>query len=309
MRLELRQRVARPFGRDDLLGLVSLRVLVAVPLQARHRQPQQRRPARTHMRHRRLDQPRRLDRIGPVTVEDRQSRKARQIGRDVLPGGLVRRRHGNSVPIVLDIHQQRQLLRRRDRQRRPEASGRAACVAAQHDGDGIAGPFCQDLMPVPCRLSPTDSRRILGSDPTAHRQGMATARVGIVEHHADITAIGITAGPPHARAERIGQRHAQRQQQRPRPIIAARCISVAQLQAQQHLRHVVPARAELVEHLLCRNEVLFLDPVHCATGEDEARNVSPVRLAGKLRVGLSHPWRPSPLHRSDRSPHPRSPQR
>src|SRR6185369_9301914 len=93
-------------------------------------------------------------------------------------------------------------------------------------------------------------------------------------------AIRIAAGEPHSGTQRIGERHAKRQQQRARPIIAEHAVAILELKAQQHLRHVVPARAELVEDLLGRDELLLLDPVHFAAGEDQPCNLAPIDFGG-----------------------------
>ena len=70
------QRIARPFGLDELVALVGLRVLEAVALEARHGQPQQRRPLpRPDMSHGLVDQPRRLLGIGAVAGQDVECRK------------------------------------------------------------------------------------------------------------------------------------------------------------------------------------------------------------------------------------------
>src|SRR5262249_47653791 len=71
MRLELGQRIARPFGLDLSLALVGLRILETVPFEPRHGQPQQRWSALgPDMPDGFRDQPRSLDRLGSVTVED-----------------------------------------------------------------------------------------------------------------------------------------------------------------------------------------------------------------------------------------------
>ena len=95
--------------------LVGLGVLEAVALEPRHGQPQQRRRALgADMGDRLADQPRRFLRIGAVAVEDRQAREAREVRGDVAARGLVIRRHRDAVAIVLDVNEQRQLLRRRN---------------------------------------------------------------------------------------------------------------------------------------------------------------------------------------------------
>ena len=304
-RLELGQRVARPFGLDRRLALVRLRVLRAVALQPRHRQPEQHRPlAAADMADRLGDQPRCFRRLSAITIEDRQPGEARQIGGNVLARRLIFGRHRNAEAIVLDEEQHRQGLGGGDGQRRPEAAGGAAGVAAEDDGDGVARPLAQFLFLIFDRLRPAGRRRILRADPAAHRQGMGAARIGVIEDDADIAPVRIAAAAAHAGAERVGQRHAQRQQQRPRAVIAASGVAILELQAEQYLRHVVPARAELVEHLLFRNEPLFLDLVQRPAGEDQAGDRLPVDVrADPARIDVSHRRPRRGWRRSDRRRH------
>ncbi len=118
---------------------------------------------------------------------------------------------------------------------------------------------------------------------------MSAARIGIIEHNPDVAAVRIAAREPHARPQRIGERHPERQQQRPRTVIAEHPVAVLELQPEQHLGHVVPARRELVEYLLRRNELFFLDPVHLAAGEDQPRDLAPVDLSrNSARVAVGH---------------------
>jgi hypothetical protein len=57
----------------------------------------------------------------------------------------------------------------------------------------------------------------------------------------------------------------------------------------EHLRHVVPAGRELVEDLLLRDELLLLEPVHLAAGQDEPRDLAPIDLRRDAAgVPLSH---------------------
>ncbi len=144
-------------------------------------------------------------------------------------------------------------------------------------------------MLVSDRLRPAGRRRILGADPAAHRQGVRAAGVRIIEHDADIAPVGIAAGQSHPGAQRVGQRHAERQQQRPRAIIAEHPVAVLQAKPKQHLRQVMAARRKLVEDLLGRNELFFLDPVHFAAGQDQPCDFAPVHLRGHLaRVAVGH---------------------
>ena len=97
MGLELGQRIARPFGRDFVLGLVGLGVLEAVPFEPRYGQPQQRRLLLlADMADGLVDQPRRLSWLGAVAIEDRQPVETREIGRDILARCLIFR--WNRIP-------------------------------------------------------------------------------------------------------------------------------------------------------------------------------------------------------------------
>ncbi len=118
---------------------------------------------------------------------------------------------------------------------------------------------------------------------------MSAAGVRIVEDDTDIATVGVAAGEAHSGAERIGQRNAERQQQRPRAVVSARCIAILELKSEQHLRQVVPARAELIEHLLGRNELLLLDPVHLPACQNEPRDLPPIDFGGYAAgVPISH---------------------
>ena len=118
---------------------------------------------------------------------------------------------------------------------------------------------------------------------------MRAARIRVIEDHADIAPVGIAAGEAHARTQRIGERNAQGEQQRPRPVIAAGGVTLLELHAQQRLRQIVAPRGKLVEHLLGRDEFFLLDPVHLAAGEDDPRDLAPIDLGGhQAGVALSH---------------------
>ncbi len=109
--LEPGQRIAGPFGFDFGLALVGLRILRAMAFEAGNRQPEQRgRAFGADVGDRLHDKARCLGRIGTVAVEDREARKAREIGGDVLARRLIFGRNRDSVAIVFDVDQQRQLL-------------------------------------------------------------------------------------------------------------------------------------------------------------------------------------------------------
>ena len=112
MRLQLRQRILSPFGRDLLLGLVCLRILRAVPFEAGHGQPQEHGGlVLADMADCAVNQGRGFGRISAVAIEDRQPREVREIGRDILARCLIFRRNRDAVTIVLDVDEQWQMLR------------------------------------------------------------------------------------------------------------------------------------------------------------------------------------------------------
>ena len=298
MRLQLGQRIARPFARDLGLGLVGLRVLETVPLEARDGQPDQARPLPgPHVRDRVLDHRGGLDRLGAVAVEDLEAREAGKVGGDVGARRLEGRRDRDPVAIVLDIEQHRQLLRRRDRQRRPETVGRDRRLAAQNDADrAVIVGIAQRLGAVFDRLRPASGRGVLRADAAAHRQRRGSVGIGVIEHDADIAPVRIAARSRHRRSQRLDQVDAERQQDRARTVIAAdRVVPVRQLRSQQDLRHVVAARGKLVEHLLFWDEPRFLEMVELSRQLDETRHGAPVdigidvvlaRLVRILRLAL-----------------------
>ena len=65
--------------------------------------------------------------------------EAGKVGGNVAAGRLHHRRHRNAVAVVFDIKQHRQLLRRRNGQRRPEAVGGDRRVAAEDDAEHHQG--------------------------------------------------------------------------------------------------------------------------------------------------------------------------
>jgi hypothetical protein len=246
---KLWKRIARPFGSDHFLRLVGLRVLEAVPLEARHRQPEQGRPGTAaHMLHRLSQQARRLGRLGAVAGKHVEIAEACKVAGDVAARGLERRRHGNSELVVLDIEEHRQLLGGGDGKRRPEAVRRDRGIAAEHNSDRIPVRLAAQRGAIIFdRLRPARRRRILSADAARHRQGRGAAEVRVVEDDADVAAVGIAPFPSHRRGERVLDRNPERQQQRARTIIAAGgVLGPIEAGAEHDLRHVVPAREKLV---------------------------------------------------------------
>src|SRR4051812_48782557 len=129
-------------------------------------------------------------------------------------------------------------------------------------------------------LRKADCGRVLRADSTRHWEGMRSAGIRVIKHDADIAPIRIAAREAHARAERVGQRHSEREQHGPRTVVAEHAVAVLQLKSEQHLRQVVAARAELIEDLLRGDELLLLDPVHFAAGEDQSCNLAPIHFGG-----------------------------
>ena len=195
---------------------------------------------------------------GSVPSPERMWRLAKlaRLRGDVAARRLVGRRHRDAVLIVLDVEEHRQLLGGGDGQRRPEAVGRARWRRrrarprsprhrlrrrARRDDSRIA--CAQPAVGVYCAPTPPHigKRR-------------AAVRVRIVEHDADVAPVRIAAGAAHARAERVG-----RAARRARAAAAASDNSRRRRRggwvepaAEHDLRHVVAARAELVEDLARR---------------------------------------------------------
>jgi hypothetical protein len=222
--------------------------------------------------------------------------EAGEIARDVAARRWIGR--GTEIPvlIVLDVEEHRQLLRRGDGQRRPEAV-RATSVAAEHDRDGLRVRFAfQNGAIIFDRLRPARGRRVLRADAARHRQRRHAARIWEVEHDADVAPVRIAAGAAHRGAQRILDRHAEREQKRARAIIAAgRVARVGEARAEHDLRHVVPARTELVGDLALGDEPRLFQLVERAADLGQIGDPAPVivrigRVAdGALELGrVSH---------------------
>ena len=160
------QRIAGFFRGDFLGGLVGLGVLARVAGEARHHQPDQRRPfAGPHAGHRVFDQRRGGERIGTIALEHAQSTKAREIPGNVAARGLLLRTHGNSIAIVFNEEQERQSLGGHDIERRPESIGGRRCFAAVRDGNAAAARLLAELIlsdseaPAPIRPPGCIARR------------------------------------------------------------------------------------------------------------------------------------------------------
>src|SRR6185295_20215991 len=81
---------------------------------------------------------------------------------------------------------------------------------------------------------------------------------------------------------------------RSRAIVSACRVAVLEVKPEQHLGQVVPARGELIEDLLGRGELLLLEAIHLAAGQNQPRDLAPVHFCGHLaRVALSHGQAPS----------------
>src|SRR3546814_20978399 len=107
-----------------------------------------------------------------------------------------------------------------------------------------------------------------------------------MEDDAEIAPVRIAARAAHAGAQRILQRHPQRQEQRPRAGIAAdRVLRLVEARAEHDLRHVVTARGELVAHLLLRNELRPFDIVEGGADLDERGDEAPVEARSEERRG------------------------
>ena len=215
VRLQLRQRIARPFGVHLVFRFVRLRVLKRMALQARHGEPQQHRPAAAaHMRHRFA----RSDRaacvgIGAVAVEHVQACEARQVLRRCCRRAFASSRAWKCRSRCLRCRtasaasaSSPSSAPTRSRSSPPTHRRRARRRSRRHTRDRPARSSM-----ILDRLRVAGGRRVLRADAAAHRQRRRAVRVRIVEHDADIAPVGIAAGAAHRRAQRIFQRHAERQ--------------------------------------------------------------------------------------------------
>jgi hypothetical protein len=220
--------------------------------EARHREPQQQwRALRAHARDGLAGQPFRGLRVGAVAFQDGEPGEGGEVRRDVAARGLQLRGHRDAERVVLDIEQHRQLQGRGDVQRRPESVGGGGGIPAQHHGDAVrVSRVLQPLVVIADRLGPARRGRVLRAHAPAGRQHARAAASGQVEHHPDVAATTEGAGARQRPGGGILQTHAQRQHQRPRAVVHRRgIVGVGELQPEQDLRQIVPARGELVEHL------------------------------------------------------------
>src|SRR6476660_3073605 len=79
-----------------------------------------------------FEKPSRFRGLSPIAVANVEILKRRQIFGDVAARRLKISGDRDSIAIVLDVEEDRQLERRSDRQRGPEAVGGDRCFAAQH---------------------------------------------------------------------------------------------------------------------------------------------------------------------------------
>ncbi len=162
------------------------------------------------------------ERIRAVAVEHAQAAKGAQVVRNVAARGLQLRRDRDAVAVVLDEEEQRQPLRRRDVERRPEAvGGRGRIAAVRHRDAARTARIAEHLLPVAQRLRPPHGRRVLGADPAAHGQRARPVPARQVEHNADVAPLAHAADAHHARGQGLLDRQAEREQQRAGTIVAA----------------------------------------------------------------------------------------
>ncbi len=256
-----------------------------------------------------VDQPGRLRGLGAVAGEDGEIAEARQILGDVAARGLEAGRHRDSEAIVLDVEEHRQFLGGGDGQRRPEAPGRAGSVAAEHQCDrAFVALVLEDSAIISDRLRPARGRRILSPDPARHGQGRRPARIGIVEDDPDIAAVRIAPFPAHSGAERVLDRHPEREQKRPRAIIAAGGVAaVGETASEQRLGHIVAARGELVEDLALGDEPFLLELVQRPAELDDVGDPPPIIAIMWRSLAIphflctfTHPSSPPPRRRRNR---------
>ena len=144
-------------------------------------------------------------------------------------------------------------------------------------------------MPVDKCLRPARGGRVLRADAAAHWDCGATGRVGVVEDRADVASVAVAALLHQARRERFLGRDTDREEQRAGAVIARRRVAgMRQVQAEQHLRHIVTARGELVEHPPRGKQRPLLEIVQCAAGQHEAEHAGPVGFGPRIGEGGRH---------------------
>ncbi len=212
--------------------------------------------------------------------------KGRKVGRDVASGCLAHRGYRDSVAVVLDEIEQGQALGGRDIERRPESVRRRRRLAAVRHGDA-----CRDrrvleyAVAIAQCLRPAGCRRVLGADAAAGGQQARTVTIRPVDDDTDITAARHPLGSHHRGGKRLLRRYAERQRERPRPIVRRDAVAPAgQLLSQEDLGHVVAARAELVQDLAFREQARFFQRIERARNEDRAQYGCPVLHDSRVPV-------------------------
>ena len=230
------------------------------------------------------DEARCLRRIAPVAIANEQVGERAEVFGDVRTWRLQLALHRDAEPVVVDVEQHRELERRGDRQRGPEAVRRHRCLATQHDGDGpVPLSVAEHVAPVDDGLRPTRRGRVLRANVTGHRQHARSVHTRQVADHADVAPIAEAARPPERTAEGILDREPHGQHQRTASVVRpSRVMRLVEQRGENALAEVVPARGELVEHqMLARHRALaavgrLLEVVQRARDEHVVRDPPPV---------------------------------
>ena len=132
----MRQRILEALLFDELTALVRLRVLAGVSAQPRHHHPQQHDAvSRAHVLYRFVDCLRGLGRPRRICVQELQVAERLKVLRDVSARSLHAGRYAETIPVIFQEEQHRQLARGGDVQRGPEAIRRNRAVTTEHNAD------------------------------------------------------------------------------------------------------------------------------------------------------------------------------
>ena len=258
------------------------------------------------MRHAFLQERGRLMRIGPIAIADEEIAEGLEVPRDVTPRRLHLPLHRDPEVVVLDIEEHRELQRRRHGEGRPEAIGRDRPIPTEGDADRAGPPgILERIAMVGDRLGPPRGRGVLGADITGHGEDHRARAIREVTDDTDVATIGETAGPSKRGAQGVVEGEAEGEEEGAAPIVGAGRIALSgQEGPQDALRHIMPARGELVEDQMVlghRGAVAvgrLLEVIHRAGGEHVVGDATPVEAGegtlghGGNLMGIFGIWRP-----------------
>src|SRR5271169_4164390 len=108
----------------------------------------------------------------------------------------------NSVAVVLNEKQERQLFRGDDIECGPEAVRGSRSVAAMRDSDAVPAFLVAEIEPAIAQsLGPTHRGGVLSADAAATRQHASAFFPRHVEHHADVPALAHAPDSHHGRGK------------------------------------------------------------------------------------------------------------